>query len=45
MTLVYLALMLVYLDFSIWYSAQMHNVWHEEKRKFRGFLAWLWGRM
>ena len=36
---------LVYLDFSIWYSASMHNIWNEKKRKFKGVLGKLWDRM
>ena len=37
-----LAIMLLYLDFSFWYSAEMHNIWNEKKRKFRGMLPWFW---
>ena len=37
-----LVIMLVYLDFSFWYAAEMHNIWHEKKRKFRGIIPWFW---
>lgn len=40
--LIILIIMLVYLDFSIWYSAEMHNIWNEKKRKFRGVLWRFW---
>ena len=40
--LLILMIMLVYLDFSFWYSAEMHNIWNEKKRKFRGFLFKFW---
>ena len=40
--LIILLIMLVYLDFSIWYSAEMHNNWNKEKRKFRGVLWRFW---
>ena len=40
--LIILLIMLVYLDFSIWYSAEMHNIWRKEKRKFRGVLWRFW---
>ena len=33
---------LVYLDFSVWYSAEMHNIWNEKKRKYRGILFRFW---
>lgn len=43
-----LLIMLVYLDFAFWYSSEMHNIWNDKKRKFRGFLFkfwdWLGGR-
>lgn len=37
-----LIIMLVYLDFAIWYSAWMHNIWDDKKRKFRGILFRFW---
>ena len=37
-----LFLAFVYLDFSIWYSAEMHNIWNEKKRKYRGILFRFW---
>ena len=37
-----LIIMLVYLDFAIWYSAEMHNIWNDKKRKFRGVLFKFW---
>ena len=40
--LIILIIMLVYLDFSIWYSAEMHNIWNEKKRTFRGVLWRFW---
>lgn len=40
--LIILLIMLVYLDFAIWYSAEIHNIWSEEKGKFRGVLWRLW---
>lgn len=40
--LIILLIMLIYLDFSIWYSAEMHNIWSEKKRKFRGVLWRFW---
>lgn len=35
---------LIYLDFAMWYSAVMHNIWCEEKdkRKFKGVLGKFW---
>lgn len=33
---------IVYLDFSIWYSAEMHNIWNDDKRKFKGVFAKFW---
>lgn len=33
---------LAYLDFAIWYSAEMHNIWYSKKRKFRGVLSRFW---
>lgn len=36
------AIMLVYVDFAIWYCAEMHNMWSDKKRKFRGILFKLW---
>lgn len=35
-------IMLVYLDFAIWYSAEMHNIWNDKKWKFRGVLFKFW---
>lgn len=35
-------IMFVYSDFAIWYSAEMHNIWNDEKRKFRGILFKFW---
>jgi len=43
--LIILAMGLVYLDFAFWYSAQMHNLYSEKKRKFRGLLWRLWDRL
>lgn len=40
--LIILIIMLVYLDFAIWYCAEMHNIWNEKKRKFRGVLWRFW---
>lgn len=40
--LIILLIMLVYLDFSFWYSAEMHNLWNEKKRAFRGLLWRFW---
>ena len=40
--LIILLIMLVYLDFSIWYSAEMHNIWSEKKREFKGVLWRFW---
>lgn len=40
-----LGIALVYLDFSLWYSATMYNIWHEDKKKFRGVLWRLWDRL
>lgn len=40
--IIILIIMLVYLDFSIWYSAEMHNIWNKKKRKFRGVLFKFW---
>ena len=31
--LIILLIMLIYLDFSIWYSAEMHNIWSEKKKE------------
>ena len=39
---VILIIMLVYLDFSIWYSAEMNNLWNDKKWKFRGVLFKFW---
>lgn len=33
---------LAYLDFAIWYSAEMQNIWYSKKRKFRGMLFRFW---
>lgn len=33
---------LVYLDFAVWYCAEMHNIWNENKRKYRGILFRFW---
>lgn len=33
---------LAYLDFAIWYSAEMHNIWYSKKRKFLGVLFRFW---
>lgn len=33
---------LAYLDFAIWYAAEMHNIWYKKKRKFRGVLFRFW---
>lgn len=41
-SLIILLIVLVYLDFSIWYSAEIHNIWSEKKRKFRGILWQFW---
>ena len=43
--LIILATGLVYLDFAIWYSAEMHNLYSDKKRKFRGLLWKLWDWM
>lgn len=40
--LIILLIMLVYLDFAIWYSAEMHNIWEKKKWKFRGMLWRFW---
>ena len=32
--LIVLLILLAYLDFAIWYSAEMHNIWSKKKRKF-----------
>ena len=40
--LVMLAIVLVYLDFAVWYAAEMHNIWCEKKRAFRGVIPWFW---
>ena len=40
--LIILLIMLVYLDFSIWYSAEMHNIWSKKKRILRGVLWRFW---
>lgn len=37
-----LIIMIVYLDFSVWYSAEMHNIWNDKKREFRGVLFKFW---
>lgn len=37
-----LIIMFVYLDYSIWYSAEMHNIWNDKKREFRGVLFKIW---
>jgi hypothetical protein len=40
--LIILIIMLAYLDYSFWYSAEMHNIWSEKKKKFRGILWRFW---
>jgi len=40
--LIILLIMLVFLDFAIWYSAEIHNIWSKKKRKFRGALWRFW---
>lgn len=40
--LIILLIMLVYLDFSIWYLAEMYNIWSKKKMKFRGVLWRFW---
>lgn len=40
--LIILLIMLVYLDFAIWYSAEMHNILEKKKWKFRGTLWRFW---
>lgn len=40
--LIILLIMLVYLDFAIWYSAEMHNIWEKKTWKFRGMLWRFW---
>ena len=40
--IVMLIIALVYLDFAVWYSAQMHNIWNAKTRKYRGVLVWIW---
>ena len=40
--LIVLLILLVYLDFAIWYSAEMYNIWSKKKRKFRGILWFFW---
>lgn len=36
------AMMLVYVDFAIWYCAWAHNRWSDKKWKFRGILFKFW---
>ncbi len=33
---------LAYLDFAIWYAAEIQNIWFRKKRKFRGVLFRFW---
>lgn len=40
--LIVLLILLAYIDFVIWYSAEMHNIWSKKKRKFRGILWFFW---
>lgn len=35
-------LALVYLDYALWYSTEMHNLYSDNKRKFRGVLCRFW---
>lgn len=46
MTMIVMLLIgLVYLDFSVWYAAEMTTIWSSKKRKFRGLLCKLWDRL
>lgn len=40
--LIMLIVMLIYADNGIWYCAEMHNLYSEEKRKHRGILSKFW---
>ena len=40
--LIILLIMLVYLDFAIWYSAEMRNIFEKKNWKFRGMLWRFW---
>ena len=41
--IVALIITLIYLDYSFWYSAEIHNIWHPENpQEFRGVLYKLW---
>lgn len=40
--IVMLLVVLAYLDFAIWYAAEMRNIWYSKKRKFRGVLFRFW---
>lgn len=37
-----LVIMLVYLDFAIWYSSEIHRIWGLKKKRFRGVGAKFW---
>ncbi len=41
-SLIILILMLIHLDNVIWYCAEMHNLYSEKKRKYRGVLSKFW---